>query len=80
MPALFHFVNVISKSLIATIDEFYLKRSFKEWATEGKAAETHFQGGRQEWRMLKSQTLESDRAEFKPWPFPLLIYYLKQIT
>lgn len=25
MPALFHFVNAISKSLMDTIDEFYLK-------------------------------------------------------
>lgn len=41
MPAFFRFVNVISKLLIATIDEFYVKRiylSYGEWATESKAA------------------------------------------
>lgn len=48
MPALFHFVNVISKSLIATIDEFYLKRSFKEWATEGKPRHISREGGKNE--------------------------------
>ena len=38
MPAWLHFVNAISKSLMDTIDEFYLKRVFlfKQWKTSYK--------------------------------------------
>lgn len=80
MLAWLHFVNAISKSLMDTTDEFYLKRVFlfKQWktATKNKASYRSVRGKGYSQRMLNTQAPESDNTELESLALPITNFLL----